>query len=493
MWRRRLLFFFLLGCQLSTISSKELEIFFEDRVYRVDSKENRGRVYYELKDLAKILELSLQEKGGELILTGHRGRLVLSNGRPLVRFENQYVLLSAPLWKRKERNWYAPEDLLTKALPLILSQKLEKLGEGRYRVESLELNLVEVQLANHPEYVRIVFRPDQKAPIRVQEFANYVRVEFTNYLVRPILPSVQPDPQIVASLEFDSLDVYGAFLIHKGDHYYQFREFTLSNPDRKVVDVYAPPAAASRAAAGTSVIPLPTETLPSPVEDAQSERGLVFQAPLPENTITIDPGHGGGDYGVHPSQETAEKSLALEIAERIRRHLEGTRYRGLLTRSRDVEIASVQRSSVANRYRSKAYVSVHTGGAPRPEATGPVVYINQYPRETSGETEVQAGSSPKKMADSDDELVPWEEGQKKYLKQSRQLAELIQDELNGLNGSQNQVVEVPLAVLAPVTAPAVLIEAGFLTNPEESEKLIQAQFQDQTARAIVAGLLEFLK
>ena len=97
------------------------------------------------------------------------------------------------------------------------------------------------------------------------------------------------------------------------------------------------------------------------------------------------------------------------------------------------------------------------------------------------------------MADSDDELVPWEEGQKKYLKQSRQLAELIQDELNGLNGSQNQVVEVPLAVLAPVTAPAVLIEAGFLTNPEESEKLIQAQFQDQTARAIVAGLLEFLK
>ena len=73
------------------------------------------------------------------------------------------------------------------------------------------------------------------------------------------------------------------------------------------------------------------------------------------------------------------------------------------------------------------------------------------------------------------------------------MAELIQGELNTLYGIHNEVVEVSLAVLAPVMAPAVLIESGFLTNLEESQKLIQPDFQDEIVSAIVTAVLRFLK
>ena len=494
--RLKRLFFLLFVCsQLSPIGSKELEIFVGSQARRVDWKENQGQIYYDLRDLVKILELSFQERGSELILSGRRGRLVLSEGRPLVRLEDQYILLSAPLWMRNQRNWYVPEDLFTKALPLILSQKLEKLGARRYRVETMGINLVEVRLANHPDQVRIVFRPSQKTPMRVKEFANYIRVEFSDYLVRPILPKTQPDQRMVSSLEFDSMDVYGAFLVHKGDRYHQFRQFTLLDPDRKVVDVYAPSAAGTRDATETSGTfpPLPTEVLPSWVEDLPPEQLLVFQPRLPQNTIAIDPGHGGGDYGVQPSQEVSEKSFTLEIADQIRQHLEGSGYLGLLTRSRDVELSAAQRSSVANHYRSKANISIHAGGSPTPETSGPVVYVQRYPEVQSVQVKAEVGLSSETVADGGSRLVSWEEGQKKYLEESRQLAELIQGELNTLYGIHNEVVEVSLAVLAPVMAPAVLIESGFLTNLEESQKLIQPDFQDEIVSAIVTAVLRFLK
>ncbi|MFQ5929308.1 MAG: N-acetylmuramoyl-L-alanine amidase, partial [Acidobacteriota bacterium] len=97
------------------------------------------------------------------------------------------------------------------------------------------------------------------------------------------------------------------------------------------------------------------------------------------------------------------------------------------------------------------------------------------------------------FANDEQKLVPWEEGQRKYLALSRELAEKLQNELNLLWSVDNQVVEVPLAVLAPITAPAVLIEAGFLTNPEDQERLGLREFQERLAGTIASAVLAFLQ
>jgi N-acetylmuramoyl-L-alanine amidase len=73
------------------------------------------------------------------------------------------------------------------------------------------------------------------------------------------------------------------------------------------------------------------------------------------------------------------------------------------------------------------------------------------------------------------------------------LARQAQRELNLLWGVQNSVREIPLAVLAPVAAPAILVEAGFLTNPEDQDMLISLEFQEQLAATISRAIVMFLE
>jgi len=469
---------------LNVNADDDLQIWVGDKKSTVDSRDNQRRTYFELKDIVEILGLGFQENGNEATVSGPRGQLGLTGNRPLVRFKDEYILLNQLIWRRKEKEWYVPEDFLQKALPAILAQRLERQATRSYRVFPLEQNRVQVEVTNFPDHVRLTFTQTQTAPIRVQEFQDSIRVDFGDYLVVPAMPSVRPDNRIVKGIQFDTTEAYGGFRIEKGQNYYNFREYPSDRPTRKVVDLYAPPVAAR---AVPEVPPAPPEPTPPVVSPS---------APVPEpvpvykprefgNLITLDPGHGGEDYGVNPTQEDLEKNYTLRVAARIEAGLRNTPYKGTLTRSQDVEVAASQRSAIANYYQSRCYLSIHVGGAPSQDAKGPVVYVHTYAGDGSeghgGSTELRSRS-----------LTRWETGQKPFLAQSRQLATLVQGELNSLYGTENQIVEVPLTQLAPVTSPAVLVEMGFLTNKEDQQKLATVEFQDRIAAAIVKAIQRFL-
>jgi N-acetylmuramoyl-L-alanine amidase len=69
----------------------------------------------------------------------------------------------------------------------------------------------------------------------------------------------------------------------------------------------------------------------------------------------------------------------------------------------------------------------------------------------------------------------------------------MQTELNKLFGVENRVVEARLAVLAPVMAPAVVVETGFLTNAEDLELLESDEFQETLAYTITQVIRKFLE
>jgi N-acetylmuramoyl-L-alanine amidase len=218
--------------------------------------------------------------------------------------------------------------------------------------------------------------------------------------------------------------------------------------------------------------------------------------------ITIDPGHGGEDFGVNSPEGIAEKHLTLRIARRIGNLLEESGHQGMLTRARDVALAVQQRGSVANYYHSQVYLSIHVGGSPSPKTRGPVVYLHKHSQDErsprmdpnqAGASFFSPKRSPSRAFEDNEKLIPWEEGQRAYLDSSRELAELLQEELNLLWGVENKAAEIPLAVLAPVTAPAVLIEMGFLTNPEDYQKLSSMEFQEQVASTITSAVDTFLQ
>ncbi len=483
-------------------ASGDLEVWIGQNKRTINSYLRERQTYYPLKDFADIVGLDLVENGEVLTITGSRGNLQLVNGRPLVRFDVEYILLGAPAWKRAPNDWYVSEDFLSKALPLLVNRRFGKVSDKQYRVEALAENPVQVSVSNYPDRVRVVFQSSLNAPIQVREFKDYIQVAFDEFLVRPEFSPIPPDRRLVSSVDFDSSNVYGTFRIQKGDLYHNFRQLSLTAPVRKVVDVYGPSTMSNLRSNNEPDFP---ETLSGGATPPPPD--TVREAPVPslqglENLITIDPGHGGEDFGVNSPEGIAEKHLTLRIARRIGNLLAESGHQGMLTRTRDVELAVEQRGSVGNYYSSQVYLSIHVGGSPSPRTRGPVVYLHKYSQNEEPLTTVpnretasffSPRPSPSPTFEDSDRLVRWEEGQKRYLSSSRELAEVLQKELNLLWEVENRVAEIPLAVLAPVTAPAVLIEMGFLTNPEDYHRLSSMEFQDQVARTITSAVDTFLQ
>ena len=473
--------------------SGDLEVWMGQNKRTIHSYQRGPQTYYPLKDFADIVGLELMENGEVLTIAGSRGNLQLVNGRPLVRFDTEYILLAAPAWKRAPNDWYVSEDFLSKALPLLVNRRFSRVSDMRYRVEALAENPVQVKVSNYPDRVRVVFQSSLNAPIQVREFKDYIQVAFDQFLVRPEFSTIPPDRRLVASVDFDSSNIYGTFRIQKGNLYNNFRQLTLTAPVRKVVDIYGPPNMSS----------LGSDSEPDSPEQRPSEGSAPPPSPQePGNLITIDPGHGGRDFGVNSPEGIAEKHLTLRVARRIGNLLKESGHQGMLTRTRDVELAVEQRGSIGNYYRSQVYLSIHVGGSPSPKTRGPVVYLHKYSQDNEpvmlepnqeGPSLFSPRRPPSRTFEDSDKLVRWEEGQQTYLGSSRELAELLQEELNLLWGIENRVAEIPLAGLAPVTAPAVLIEMGFLTNPEDYQRLSSMEFQEQVARTITSAVDTFLQ
>ncbi len=481
------------GSQLEPRASGDLEVWMGQNKRTINSYQRGRQTYYPLKDFADIVGLELMENGEVLTIAGSRGNLQLVNGRPLVRFNAEYILLAAPAWKRAPNDWYVSEDFLSKALPLLVNRRFDKVSDRRYRVEAVAENPVQVRVSNYPDRVRVVFQSSLNAPIQVREFKDYIQVAFDQFLVRPEFSAIPPDRRLVSSVDFDSSNIYGTFRIQKGALYNNFRQLTLTAPVRKVVDIYGPPNMSS----------LRPDNEPDPPQQTLSgESALPPPSQGLENLITIDPGHGGGDFGVNSPKGIAEKHLTLRIAKRIGSLLTESGHQGMLTRTRDVDLAVEQRGSVGNYYHSQVYLSIHVGGSPSPLTRGPVVYLHKYSQDKEppmmepnqeGKSFFSPRRSPSRTFEENDKLVRWEEGQKQYLGSSRELAELLQEELNMLWGVENRVAEIPLAALAPVTSPAVLIETGFLTNPEDYQKLSLMEFLEQVAFTIASAVDTFLQ
>jgi len=90
-------------------------------------------------------------------------------------------------------------------------------------------------------------------------------------------------------------------------------------------------------------------------------------------------------------------------------------------------------------------------------------------------------------------MVLWDLAQNQYLAESSALAERVQRHLNELTGIRDRGVrQAPFRVLMGATMPAILVEVGFISNPEEEEVFKDAEYRDRNAQAIAAAVREFL-
>jgi len=220
-------------------------------------------------------------------------------------------------------------------------------------------------------------------------------------------------------------------------------------------------------------------------------------------TVVIDPGHGGMESGAKGKFGNLEKDITLAISLKLKALIE--RNLGLavvLTRDRDVDVSNENRAAVANNHKAGLFISIHANGAVQRKAAGSETFflsVNATDEETrrlayleNNSTELQNRLDP--SSDDDLMMILWDMAQNAYIKQSSRLAELVQEELDAMLGTRNRgIKQAPFKVLTGVACPAILVEAAFISNPDEEQKLASDAFQAKVAEAIYAGLSRYIR
>lgn len=172
------------------------------------------------------------------------------------------------------------------------------------------------------------------------------------------------------------------------------------------------------------------------------------------STVVIDAGHGGHDVGGIPTNIIPEKNVALDTARRVQAYLNEAGVKTVMTRSSDVFIPLDQRVAIANSQKRAIFVSIHYNSAPRRGANG----IETFYSGPAG----------------------------------KPLASLIHKRVMTTTTGENRgVKQAKFYVIRKTKAPAVLVECGFLTNPQDAARASSKEYRDRLARQIARGILAF--
>jgi len=206
-----------------------------------------------------------------------------------------------------------------------------------------------------------------------------------------------------------------------------------------------------------------------------------------KSVIVIDPGHGGQDFGAKGPDGTLEKTVTLELARLIASELE-PEFKVVLTRTDDYQVDLDNRTSLANHLKADIFISIHTGAGFAHSTTGTSIYFYQnFSKPDSGQEQ-----SPSPSGQTRNEPIFWKNVQNSHLSKSRALARTINDRLKHITSIQSRIEGSPLAVLQGAAMPAILIEAGYLTNPAEEKNLRGNRFLMDFAEQIRMGIEDFL-
>lgn len=213
-------------------------------------------------------------------------------------------------------------------------------------------------------------------------------------------------------------------------------------------------------------------------------------------TVVIDPGHGGSEVGAVGTTGLVEKDVVLDISKRLGQLLE--EQLGLqvyLTRDQDIYKEKEDRTALANNVKANVFLSIHANSYRGRGVHGPETFFlsdrasdDDARRLAAIENDTMEFKGPT-GGDSDLEMLLWDMAQTRHLRESSVLAEMIQSNLNLLGGITDRgIKQAPFVVLKGANMPAVLVEVGFLSNPDEERLLADAAYRQRVADMLFQSL-----
>ena len=220
------------------------------------------------------------------------------------------------------------------------------------------------------------------------------------------------------------------------------------------------------------------------------------------DTIIIDPGHGGKDPGAIGYRGTKEKDIALDVSKRLAKKIErNSKTKVILTREEDVFVRLQDRTKFANANKGDLFISIHTNAAKDRRASGFETFLigigknEEAIRVAARENavlELEGVGDATKL--TDEALIQATVSQSGFANLSEQFAALVQEEIDKRVQSKNSgVKQAGFYVLMGASMPNVLIELGFISNPNEEKKLNSSSYRDMLATSIYYAVLKYQK
>ncbi|MCL2626885.1 MAG: N-acetylmuramoyl-L-alanine amidase [Cystobacterineae bacterium] len=229
----------------------------------------------------------------------------------------------------------------------------------------------------------------------------------------------------------------------------------------------------------------------------ETEIALAQQLGLKARRIVIDAGHGGHDSGAVGPSGLFEKDVTLDIALKLSKKLKASGYEVFLTRTDDRYVALEDRTRYANKVKGDVFISIHSNASPNKKARGVETYtlnvssdryaIRLAARENAG-ADKGIGELQFILADLATKANTVESGQLARSVQAS-LVSTLAKKYKDTQGLGHR--EALFFVLLGAKMPAILVEASFLSNPQEEKLLANAQYRGHVADGIYEGIKKF--
>jgi N-acetylmuramoyl-L-alanine amidase len=219
-----------------------------------------------------------------------------------------------------------------------------------------------------------------------------------------------------------------------------------------------------------------------PAEGAQPAPASPSAQAQPQALVLLDPGHGGDDLGVRVGG-TDEASLALDLAQRLGAALAAGGCQVAYTRDSASGVSQEARARLANRLRPACMVSLHYNYSFSPAARGWRVFVPP----AQGRAVALPGQGENLV------LLAWDQAQGQAAALSHDLGAALAAALETGASAKRGVQVLRLAPFRGVTVPVALVEAGFLSQPDELKQARDQAARQALALRLAAGVQAYLR
>lgn len=266
-----------------------------------------------------------------------------------------------------------------------------------------------------------------------------------------------------------------------------------SAPPENTTTSIAAYATSKRARGQKDVRKLPPQSMSAPAP-AATDRLII---------IALDAGHGGEDPGAIGPGGTREKDVVLRLAHRMRERINaasvnGNAMRAFLTRDADYFVPLHIRVAKARRVQADLFISLHADAFFTPHPQGASVFALSQGGASSSAARWMADKENKadqvgglnvRAKDAQVKRALLDMSTTAQIKDSLQLGGAMLGEIGRVGKlHKGRVEQAGFAVLKAPDIPSVLVEAAFISNPDEEAKLNSNAYQDQLADALMRGI-----